>query len=360
MKHIFFLFSISCAVLSGGCGQPPSAGGPPSDFPVQAVLAAVEPEPLIESIMLVGTIRSINDVTLVSEINTTVESIEFEEGDHAETDQVLIRLRDHLLRANLNEAEARLRLARANQERGEALLKTSVISSADFDQMKADFEIAEAVVERVKEELSDALVRAPLDGVVGERLVSVGEYVSVGTPLTSVVQLDPLEAVFHVPERFMSTLHPGADVDVTTTVWPDQVFEGLVSFIAPRVDEMTRTVMIKARIPNPDGLLKSGMFANMRLTLRARDDALIVPETAIRRRGEEATVYVMDEEGRAALRTVTTGIRMPGRVEITSGLTAGDRVVVEGHQKMGPGSVLIISPESVRYGVEPPEKPTDS
>jgi RND family efflux transporter MFP subunit len=129
-----------------------------------------------------------------------------------------------------------------------------------------------------------------------------------------------------------------------------------VFFISPQLDERNRTISMKANIDNTDGRLKPGMFANLELVFQARQNALIVPEQAISYRGDQASVVVMGQDGKAEYRDVGVGLRLSGNAEVTSGLMAGDFVVVEGYQKMSPGSQILISPKSVQYGVTPPPR----
>lgn len=344
-------------LLCTGCGKPPaSAGGPPDDYAVRAVVALVEPEVLEERIGLVGTLRSPHAIDMVSELNARVEELLFREGQTVTNGQVLVRLRDDHIRARLREAEARYDLANANFKRGQDLLESETISPSDFDRLVAEFSMATAMSEQIRTEWADTLITSPLNGELSERKVSVGQYVTQGQVVTTVVQLDPLEAAFSVPERYLSQLAIGQSIRIQTAAYPGQIFEGRVIFIDPRVNEETRTVLMKAAIENPEGLMRPGMFVNLDLVIQTKQAALLIPESAVQYRGEEAVVMVMDEEDRAEIRRVATGTRVPERVEITEGLQAGDRVVVEGYQKMGPGTAIEIAPASARYGLplEPP------
>jgi membrane fusion protein, multidrug efflux system len=352
-KSVLVVLGGCVLALAIGCGKPPSSGGPPGEFPVRAVVALVEARSLEEPVRLVGSLRARQSIDVASELNGVVEALLFEEGQAVAAGAPLVRLRDDKLRARVQEAEARLTLAAANFERGADLRRKETISVSDHDRLRAEFDAATAMRDLARAELEDAEIAAPFDAVTGARLISVGAFVRAGEPITSLVQVHPLEATFNVPERYVRLLAAGQQVALRNTAYPDETFTGTVFFIAPRVDEATRTVLVKAEVPNQDQRLKPGMFINLDLVLRIKPDALMIPEQAVQVEGERARVYLMNDEGKAELREVETGVRQPGVIEVTAGLAAGDRVVIEGYQKMGPGAKIIVAPGSAAYGVEP-------
>ena len=165
--------------------------------------------------------------------------------------------------------------------------------------------------------------------------------------------MDPLEVEFNVPERYIGQLKMDQRIEISVEAWPDGLFSGSVVFISPKVDRTSRTVLVKARIANPDLQLKPGMFGKIELIFKARDAALVIPEAAISYANDDASVVVRNAEGVAEFRPVQVGIRLAGKAEIVDGLTAGEQVVVEGFQKLGPGTPISIAAESSRYGIEP-------
>jgi membrane fusion protein (multidrug efflux system) len=342
-----------CAAVFG-CGRPPAGQAVGGDFQVRAVVALVEERPIEEKIFLVGNLAPTELVDLRSELDAKVIGLGFEEGDQVQTGQVLVRLDDSKLQAELEEAQARYNLARLDFERGESLLESRTISKQQFDQFDASFEAAAAQLQLVRERLRDSVIKAPFDGQMTERRVSPGQYVDTGELLSTLVQITPLKVEFNVPERYLGQIDLDQQIDISTVAYPGQRFGGRVYFISPRLDEDTRTVLVKAYIDNEERLLKPGMFANLDLIFRASGDALVIPETAISYRGDEATVVVVNEEDRAEFRSVSVGLRLSGLAEITDGLSVGERVVVEGSQKLSPGTAVIVSPRSERYGVTVP------
>jgi membrane fusion protein (multidrug efflux system) len=336
---------------------PPPAGGPPEDFFVSAVVAPVSAETVSDTVAVVGSLEARDTVEVLSEVAANVVEILFTEGDPVRKGDVLVRLDDAKLSARLAEARARRNLAETNFKRAEDLLASDTISQAEHDQVKAEYDVAVAGYNLLKRELDDTVLKAPFDGIMGARLVSPGQLVSIGQRLTSIVRLDVLEASFRIPERHVGQIRNGQPVIMDTVARPGEPIRGEVFFVDPVIDSRTRSVLAKARVDNTDLLLRPGMFGTLLVVLSERENALVVPESAVRYAGEQASVVVMNGENRAEFRNVTVGQRQPGRVEITSGLTAGEVVVVEGYQKMGPGTGITISPASERYGISPPPPP---
>lgn len=336
---------------------PPPAGGPPEDFFVSAVVAPVSAETVRDTVVVVGSLEARDTVEVLSEVAANVVEVLFTEGAQVRKGDTLVRLDDAKLSARLAETKARRHLAETNFKRAEDLLSSETISQAEHDQVKAEYDVAVAVYNLLKRELDDTVLKAPFDGIIGARLVSPGQLVTIGQRLTSIVRLDELEVSFRIPERHVGQIRNGQPVIMDTVARPGEPIRGEVFFVDPVIDSRTRSVLAKAKVDNTGLLLRPGMFGTLSVVLAERENALVVPESAVRYAGEQASVVVMNGENRAEFRNVTVGQRQPGRVEITSGLSAGEVVVVEGYQKMGPGTGIAISPASERYGITPPPPP---
>ena len=346
------------ALFSAGCGKPtppPQGGG---DFPIMAIVAPVVNEALEDRVFLVGSLASPDRTDLVAEIGGTLDALQFDEGQRVKEGDVLIRIDDAKVKARMAEVEARLQLATDEHRRMKALRERDVATPAELDVAIANLRTTEANLLVLREELADATVSAPFDGVIATRHVSKGQYVNAGQNLATLVRMDPLELAFDLPERYIGQMAVGRVVRFTTPAWKEEVFEGKVSALSPSLDENTRTLRVKASLLNPEHRLRPGMFGNVQLVLGVRETAVLIPDIAVRYRGDQATVVVRDKEGKAAFRPITVGARFNGRLEVTSGLEAGEQVVAEGHQKMGPGTTIMISPKSERYGITPPPPPS--
>ncbi len=309
----------------------------------QVVSADAEQESLSDSIRLVGTLVANEEIDVTSEIAGIVDEIHFREGERVVKGELLVKLNTDKLDAQIKETEATYELARTNYERGKSLRQQNVISDEELDERENRYRTAEAILSLRGSQREDAVIRAPFDGIVAERRVSPGQYLNPGQPITRLVDITPIKAEFKVPERFFSQLSIGRNVGLAVTAYPDETFHGTVYFIAPELDLLTRTVLVKAELPNQDLRLKPGMFGNLNLTLNVKEHAVLIPESAVFFQGDQKFVYVIQDDGTAAIRPVETGIRVPGRVELTRGVGPGERVVSEGHQKLFPGAPVRVS-----------------
>jgi len=328
-------------LLGLGCGgEDPGAGfrGPP---PVTVEVVTVQPSLLTDWVDGVGQLDSEASVIVKPEISGIVDGIAFIEGEPVQKEDLLVRLRDRQQLAALREAEAKAKLAKNLFARTKKLARQNVSAATELDRALAEYEVTKAAVELARVELDRTLIRAPFDGVAGARLVAPGERVDQDTGLVQIDAIDRLQLVFAVPEIGVSAVSVGLQVSVSVKPYPEDRFEGKVFFVAPALDPRNRQLMLKAWISNPDRKLKPGLFANLRIQVAEREEAIVVPETAIVYDQEGPFVWRVVDDAVAERATVTLGIRQPGSVEITSGLRAGDRIVSAGTHKVTPGAKLI-------------------
>jgi len=351
MRRTLWIITAACVagMLTIGCGpdkEEQAGGGPPAMMPTQVVAVPAKKEAVADTLSLIGTVAADEMVELRSETAGIIESIHFEEGESVSKDQLLIQLDQSKLQAAVIEAEANLALSESNFERNRELLSSQLISKQEFDQTKTRFEAEQALLALRQRQLKDTRITAPFDGTVGARQISPGQVISPNSTLTWLVSLDTVKLEFNVPERFLSLCKPGQSIEVHVAAYPEATFTGKVYFVAPFVEPELRTTLVKAHVPNPDGLLKPGMFATLDLTLTIRDQAIVIPEPAIVRTltEERAMIYTVDDNQQAQARTVLVGERKSKKVEIREGLEEGEIVIVEGTQKLGPGSPVTLAP----------------
>lgn len=331
--------ALMALLLATGCG---TRGGPPQGGPVPVVAVRAAEQPLHDELALVGSLEAFDAVDIKSELDGPVAAIVFTEGQAVEAGAVLVRIDPRKLAAAVAEAEARQQLADATLTRYDALTSSQAIAQQELDQARTNAAALRASADFLRAQLDDATITAPFAGVVGARLVSPGQFVTKGQTLTALIDADPMQAVFHVPERFLNQTQVGQPITLTVAAFPDDVFRGAVAFIAPAIDPITRTALLKASVPNQDGRLRPGMFADLKLTLQVREQAVLIPESAVLLQGDATSVFVVDAQGQAQPQPVATGLRTAGLVEITSGLAAGDTVVIEGTQKLRPGATAAV------------------
>ena len=361
MKPVYTLILLSF-LFSLGCGRPPSGGGgpPDGDFAIPVVGAPATEESFTQSLRLVGSFEAPDRVRVVSEVQGNVVELSAREGSDVTEGQLLAKIDDRKIAARLREAASRLTLAEASLRRADNLRESNNISAQEYDETVAEAERAAAEVALLEREMEDTRIVSPMDGQLGEVEISRGQVVTSGQTLMEVVGVDPLEIRFEVPEVHLDALNMGLRVDIATDAYRGEVFEGEVTYLAPQLRSSSRTLPVKATVPNPDRRLKPGMFGDVSLVLREVPRAVTIPESALMHEGAETFVWVRNEEKRAEKRALEVLARQDGRVVVEEGLEPGEQVVAEGWMKLRkPGTKLSFTGDSRRYGLEPDPPPEE-
>lgn len=318
---------------SSAQGQRPAGGG----VPVETSLAVATKT--TADIRSVGSLHSDESVLLAPEVAGRVAAIPFVEGKRVNAGDVILKLDDALVRAELADAEARFRLAKANMDRATELARTGNVTERARDEATSSFGIASAAVELAKVRLSKTTITAPFSGVVGIRNTSVGAYLPVGTKVVNLEKIDPLKVDFNVPEIYLANIGVGQEVEVSVDAIANRTFIGTIQAIDPLVDVNGRSLSIRARLPNPDGVLRPGLFARVTVKGLIERNVVMVPESAVVPRAGETFIFRI-ENGRAVESKVKLGERRAGQVAIVEGLPANATVVTAGHQRLRDGSVV--------------------
>jgi membrane fusion protein (multidrug efflux system) len=303
--------------------------------------AKVIAAPLSEQVTAIGTLLSDEAVTVSSEIPGRLKEIHFKEGEPVEKGAPLFTLDDSVYRAQLADAEAKLKLAEQTHQRTTQLFKNKYATAQSADEATSNLAVSTATVELARVQLEKTRIAAPFSGIVGLRHVSVGEYITSGQALVNLEAIDPVKADFRVPERFLPAIRVGQAIRIKVDAYPGETFEGKVYAIDPRLDVAGRSLLVRALLPNNDQRLRPGLFARVTVLLQLKEDALSVPEQAIVPQGDSQYVFRIIN-GKAALTKVVIGTRREGRVEIVDGLSAGDEVVTAGQLKIRDGSAVSI------------------
>jgi membrane fusion protein, multidrug efflux system len=339
------MIAVCLTLVSTGCRRKQAAGaGGGAAMAVQVIAVEAWREPIVETLSLVGTLLANEMVEVKSEIEGMIVTLPFDEGQRVGKGDLLVQLDDSELSAGVAEAEANFKLTQLTYERNKQLFTDKLISQQEYDQSHAAFTASRATLERRKSELKHTRIFASFAGIVGGRQVSPGQVISKNTTITWVVDLDRLKAEFSVPEKFLGQLRLGQKIEMAVAAYPADKFVGEVYFIGPQVDPATRTALVRAYVANQGQKLKPGMFANLDLALRVKEDAVVVPEPALMPIGDRVTVLVVDKEQTAQLRPVKVGMRTAGMAEILSGVKGGELVIVEGTQKARPGGKVRLAP----------------
>ena len=338
---VLALALVSACSKDGGQGGPGGGMGgmPPSAVETVVVRASSAPN----TFETVGSLRSGEAIMLRPEVAGRVQQIHFTDGQQVAAGALLVTLDDDLVRAELNEANANLAKSKRAYGRATELSQKQLIAKADLDKAQAALGVDQARAASAATRVAKAQIRAPFGGVLGLRKVSVGDYVEAGKDLVELVRLDPLEIELRAPEVVLSNLAVGQKVLFGVDAFRQDRFNATVVAISPIVELGGRSVALRARFDNPDNKLRPGMSARVRIELDSNARALLVPEQAIVPMGEQKNVYTV-VDGKAKLVPVTIGMRLPGQVEITSGLKDGDQVITAGLQKIGDGAPVAPKP----------------
>jgi len=350
MGRASFWMALVIAALAGAGAlyYVDSQQNPPAGHPAQAAVPAAERvvavearqvvvDTVVEDIRAVGSLAADEAVIIAPEIAGRIDDIQFDEGDEVSAGDVLVQLDAAMLRAELTKTRSDLTLAAANLERATTLAQRGTGTLRARDEALSAHQVAEANVALAQARLEKATIAAPFSGVVGLRSASIGAYVTPGTRIVELAKIDPIKVEFRVPELVLSSLQPGQQISVVVDALPNRTFDGKVYVIDPIVDENGRAVRLRARIDNPDRILKPGLFARVRIAVESRENAVLVPESAVFAEGQKRLVYrVID--GRAVETEVHLGHRRPGEVEVLSGLAAGEIVITAGHQQVRDGA----------------------
>ena len=366
--------ALRLCLLLAACGRAPDRVVPVPPVSL-ADAAAIDLDDRIEA---TGELVSPNHAMIAAEVGGRITSLYLNEGMPApagarvlEIDPERRELELRAAKAGNDEAQAGLVEQKRAADRVGQLFKSNVASKAQLDTAETQLALARSRADGAAAQLGtaerarrDAEVKAPFDGLIAQRFVSVGEFVQPGTKLFELVALDPIEVEFRVAEIDSSRVHVGQVVDVRVAPFPDEVFKATVTLVSPMIDAASRTLRVKGTLANPGNRLRPGLFARADLGVAHREGVLMIPEEAILERSDGKVVFRLASENKVERRVVHTGVYRGGKVEILDGLAAGDRVVTRGHTALIDGSVVAVrnpdgsvSQPDVAVGAAPPRQP---
>ncbi len=346
----------SGAGATGAVAKAPAQAGPA--MTVEAVKVATQPMP--QTITAVGSLRSDESVTVRPEVAGRISAILFKEGQHVAKGMTLIRLDPAINAAEVQQARANLKLAQSKYDRAVELSQRNFISGQAKDEAENNLRVAEASVALVEARLAKTEIKAPFSGMIGLRVVSVGDYVKEGADVVNLESIDPLKVDFRVPEIYLQQVQVGQTLTITLDALPGKTYDGKVLAVNPLVDAGGRSVVIRAVVRNQGTSLRPGMFARVKLITRDEKQALVIPEQAIVPQGDEQYVYrVVD--GKVTRVKVDIGQRRDSKVEILRGLEANDVVVTAGQLKLRDGmAVTILGGNGAASAAVPPRDKGDA
>ena len=327
---------LACLLLAACSNESAAPANGNRGGPAKVVTAAVELKPLVDEIEALGTATANESINIQPRISSLITRIAFDEGEIVEEGDLLIELESSETAAGLALAEATLAESESLYARSQSLASSKAISAADLEQLLARVKIDQAQVQAARARLANTNIRAPFTGRVGLRRVSPGSYVDPSTVITTLDDVGIIKLDFSIPETFLTVVSDGMAIAARSVVFPERVFEGTVASVDTRLDPVSRSVQVRATLPNDDAALKPGMFLTVDLK-RDSGDVLVVPEQSIVPEGTRQFVFVVND-GIAKKRPVSLGRRIPGFVVIEEGVAAGEHVVTEGTGKVRDGS----------------------
>ncbi len=325
---------------------------------VSAVLALSETwHPKLDS---VGSLEAINGVTVTTETSGIIMDIGFTSGVSVKKGDYLVQIDNSLDIQNLKNNQAQLTLAQLDFNRKEKLYRTSAISRSDYDNSLAELKQAQAQVDKTLVEIAEKRIQAPFSGMVGISQVNIGQYLTPGDPIVTLQALDPLYVNFSLPQRYLSKVHQGQAVSLTSDAYPGKTFFGKVTAVNSIVSDNTRNLDIQATVANPDFILYPGLFVDVQLHLPQQEKVVSLPQTAVDYSLYGDIVYVITSQSKngkkvdvVQQRSVKVGVREGNKVQIISGVKEGENIVSDGQLKLSNGAEVIVD-NDVNMTLPPP------
>ncbi len=318
----------------GGGGGPGGAAGGPA--PVET--GKVETVTLSDDAQAVGSLRSRQGVMLRPEVSGRVAQINFADGQRVKRGQLLVQLDDTLQQAQFQQADAQAAIARTNLQRSRELVAQGFISQSAVDQNMAALQVAEAQVALARAQLARMKLLAPFDATAGIKLINLGDYLKDGADIVNLEDMSAMAVDFRLPERYLARVRSAQPVELAVDALPGRSFKGRVEAIDAQVDANGRSLLVRARVDNPDAVLRPGMFARPRIVFAVREKALVVPEEALVPQGNRQFIFKLESDGKGGQQArrlqAKLGLRLEGKVELLEGLSAGDLVVTAGHARL--------------------------
>ena len=339
--HIIPTLGLLIALLPDGLFAAEPGAAPP---PTAVIVENVARQTIADTLEALGTLRANESVEITAKVADTISAVRFSDGEEVSAGDVLVEQTDTEEAALLQEAESLAEEARRQFERIESLVVQGSASESLLDERRQNWRTASARESAVRSRLKDRLITAPFSGRVGLRRISPGALVSPGDVITTLVDDSSMKLDFTIPSIYLDTVRVGTAIDETTAVYPQRKFRGSVSSVDSTIDPVTRSITVRAVLPNADKALVPGMLMTLELRRNPRS-AIVISEETIIPRGSETHVLVVNQSvmpNIAEQRSVVLGRRLAGKVEVRSGLREGETIISHGTLKVRPGAPVQI------------------
>lgn len=333
---ILTALTISCMTISSADAKKPRV--------IPVVIAEAKEQLLHDRVEALGTLKAKEQVTVTAQVTEIVTALHFDDGQRVKTGDILAEMTSAEERAQLQQAEATLKEAKEQLDRATPLAKRGVSSQATLSERRRNYQTALAQIETMKSRLADRQIRAPFGGVIGLRRISVGALVQPGTVVATIDDDSVMKLDFTIPAPFLETIRNDLPIVAKAKALGDRTFTGKVTGIDSRVDPVTRSITVRAVLPNEDGLLKAGILMTVEIQKNTRT-AIVIPEEAVVARGTNTFVYVVDPKADkpiAQKRQIKIGTREFGQIEVIEGLKKGEFIITHGVMRTSPGAAVTI------------------
>ncbi len=322
-------------------GDSSAAAGPAARPKITVDGLVLAEQELKNQINITGTILADESVLLNSEVAGKVSQILFEEGQFIKKGKLLVKLNDDEIKADLERLRFILKLNEDNEYRQKQLLEKEAISREEYETALTTLNTSQAEIRVLQARLEKHYIRAPFDGIVGLRSISVGSYLNPGTSIAELFKIDPVKVEFGVPSKYLSLVNINDQINFSVDAYPDEVFSGHIYAVEPQVDPQTRSIKIRAMADNKKNKLYPGQFARINLILEVIPDALLIPTEAVipELNGKRVFLY---KGGKVVSQSIQTGLRDEKNVEVATGLNPGDTVITTGVLQINHGSEVNI------------------
>lgn len=341
-------FTASAALLLiilslSSCGKNEQQGHNGTVQPVNITVQTVTPSLMIDGIQVAGTVKAYEDVMMSPEEGGIVSEWVKKKGDPVKKGDLIVTLRDEVIKAGYDAALAQYKMAQLNVDKQKSVYDQQGISELQYKNLQYGRDAAKANADLMKARWERTQLRSPIDGVVDNTIPNAGEMAAPGMPIARVVNTNHLKIQAEIPEVYSGMISVGTSVTTTFDAVPGLTVNGTVTFVSATISAANRTLMAEIKLPNPDGKIKPEMVAKVTLVRRKKNDAILVSENLVQLVDRNKHVLYVEKNGIAEERTVTLGGRQGNLIEITSGLYAGERLIVSGFQKLIDGSPVVIT-----------------
>ncbi len=346
LHHALFFLPILLCIVWAGCSKTPDTPPAETASSSPATLVRVQEirlEPFAELLSIAGVVKALDDVLLSAEEAGVLKEWKAAKGQYVRKGAIIALLNDDVLRPSFLAAEAQYKNAEMNYQKQANVYAEQGISELQFksaeyarDAAKAQADLARARWERTR-------VKSPVDGILDDHLVDEGEMTSPGAPVARIVNIDRVRIQVNVPERYASTLRTGAMLQLSVLAYPDETFRGKITHVGATVSADNRTIVVESIITNPRRKLKPEMIAKSEIARSQARDVILVRENLVQQMDQGLYVLFIEQNGKAIQRKVTLGAHIDGRVEVSSGLAVGDRLIISGFEQIADGQPVTVT-----------------